>query len=132
MVIAFCGLLTAASSLVGCSRDASRETEASKTFNLYANRERYDEVYTMVDPALRSESDRRSMYRVLQHMHQKLGIEEDMTVRRLDMLHGASRGDLVRLVFDVRYSKGKGMEDFVWRRTTTGPVLEHFAVSDRN
>jgi hypothetical protein len=132
MLLTICGVLTSASPLVACSGpDLSQEVEASETFNRYANRESYGAAYAMVDRALRSEAGRHGMYGVLQRMHKRLGIEQNMTLRRYDVVYRPSRGDIVRLRFDVQYDKGKGAEEFVWRRTTNGPVLESFAVSER-
>jgi hypothetical protein len=106
-------------------------------FHAQLDTEQYNSIYTAADEKLHQVLTEAEVVKLLQGVHEKLGIVQESSLRESGEGWHTGQGRLVEgatvtLVYDTRFAGGKGTETFLWHITDNGAALYGYHINSND
>jgi hypothetical protein len=126
-LILVCALLLTANAC-GITKHKQNAEKGVVKFHEQLNAEQYHEIYVQSDKLFQQSATEADIVALLGAVHAKLGTVKNATVQGWHV-NATPSGTFVTLGYDVEFSEGKGMEQFVFKMNGSEPLLFNYNVN---
>ena len=126
-LILVCALLLTASAC-GITKHKQNAEKGVAKFHQQLNAEQYHEIYVQSDKLFQQSAPEADIVALFGAVHAKLGTVKNATVQGWNV-NATPSGTFVTLGYDVEFSEGKGMEQFVFKMNGSEPLLFNYNVN---
>ena len=126
-LVLVCGLLLTAGAC-GITKHKQNAEKGVAKFHQLLNAEQYHEIYVQSDKLFQQSATEADIVAFLGAVHSKLGTVKNATVQGWHV-NATPTGTFVTLGYNVEFSEGKGMEEFVFKMNGNEPLLFNYNVN---
>ena len=126
-VIVVC-VLSLTAGACGITKQKQNAEKGVAKFHQQLNDEQYHEIYVQSDKLFQQSSTEADVVALFGAVHAKLGTVKNATAQGWHV-NATPQGTFVTLGYDVEFSEGKGVEQFVFKMNGSEPLLFNYNVN---